>query len=156
MKGASCVESMQLVASNDNCTDDEKVHRTTRTCARIRIENVRHRDYVRDGVRFPGRVHEGHHVDIIPRQSIRLYGRDWTGNSLEKTPYDITFRIGDKAEYNSYNLHYIGVIEGIGEKRVRIRDDSGRIHQLEIADFSWRNRDFDLAKLEKANSEWLD
>lgn len=156
MKGASCVESVQVVASNDNGTTDENVYRTTRTCVRIRIENVRHRDYVRDGVRYPGRVHEGHHVDIVPRQSIRLYGHDWKWDSQEKTPYDITFKIGDKAEYDSYNLHYIGVIEGIGEKRVRIRDDSGRVHQLEIADFSWRNRGFDMAKLEKANAEWLD
>lgn len=137
------------------CTES-KIHRTTRTCTRIRIENVRDRDFVRDGVRYSGRVHEGHHVDIVPRESIRLYGHDCKGNCQEKTPYDITFKIGDKAEYDSYNLHYIGVIEGITEKRVRIRDDSGRIHQLEMADFSWRNRNFDLAKLEKANAEWLD
>ncbi len=148
------IESMQVVPSNDNGADDG--NKTTRACALIRIENVRHRDYVRDGIRYPGMVHEGHHVDIVPRQSIRLYGHDWTGNRQEKMPYDITFKIGDKAEYNSYNLHYVGVIEGISEKRVRIRDDCGRIHQLEIADFSWRNRNFDLAKLEKTNSEWLD
>lgn len=141
-------------ATNDNGIDDKGIQRVTRTCARIRIENVRHRDYVRSGVRFPGRIHEGHHVDIVPRQSIRLYGHEWNGR--EKIPYDITFKVGDKAEYDSYNLHYIGVIESIGEKRVTIRDDSGRIHKLEIADFSFRNRDFHLAKLEKANAEWLD
>lgn len=153
-----CIESTQFVAANDNNGNGEKkVHRTTRTCARIRIENVRDRDYVRQGVRYPGRVHEGHHVDIVPRQSIRLYGHDWTwGNTQEKTPYDITFKIGDKAEYDSYNLHFIGVIEGISEKRVRIRDISGQIRQLEIAEFSHHNRHFDLAKLEKANAEWLD
>ena len=53
-------------------------------------------------------------ADIEPKKSIRLYG---TFKNLCAGPrnYDITFKIGDKAEYDSYNLKYVGTITAIPE-----------------------------------------
>lgn len=111
---------------------------------------VRSRDYTRFGVRHSGTVAKGHMADVTPGVSVRLYGMDY--NRVDgPRPYDKTFRIGDTAEYDSYNLHYLGTITAIGAKTVSILDGFGKTHRLDLYDFDWRNYDLDLAKIADRN-----
>lgn len=67
-----------------------------------------------------------------------------------------SFRIGDWAEYDSYNLKYNGKIVSIGEKTVTIQHDRcTERSRLNLKDFAWRNWDFDLEKSAKENSETM-
>lgn len=67
----------------------------------------------------------------------------------------VAFRVGDVAEYDSYNLRYLGVITNITEKNVTI--DKGRGYstkaRLKHEQFGWRNKGFDLDKVRKENWE---
>ena len=72
-------------------------------------------------------------------------------------PFDKTFRVGDMAEYNSYNLCFFGPIIAIGEKTVTIQDKYGdQKYRLSLESFCRKNRNFDLAKAQKRNDEWRD
>lgn len=92
---------------------------------------------------------ETYNVEIEPKKSIRIYG-NYKGNNKA---FNITFKIGDKAEYDSYNLKYIGEIVSIGEKTVTIdpghRDKKSR---LSLAEFCWRNHNFDAERIAKENA----
>jgi hypothetical protein len=108
-----------------------------------------------------------YNVDIEPRQSIRLYGAyknhceysnnpDGTHTRIDQPkPFDITFKIGDVAEYDSYNLKYLGKIVAIGEKTITI--DPGYNWEgkkrLDLWHFAWRNWDFDINKIREYNAE---
>lgn len=74
-------------------------------------------------------------------------------NSYQPKPTSRTLSIGDMAEYDSYNLSYMGKIVQITEKTVCIQPahESG-YRRLPIADFCWRNWDFDVEK-KKAENE---
>ena len=69
----------------------------------------------------------------------------------------VTLRVGDEAEYDSYNLSYTGTITKITEKCVTIVAYPGsrmaRTHRLDLNAFCWRNWDFDAAATAKRNSE---
>lgn len=107
---------------------------------------------------------KGHHAVIVPGESIALFGTtrkrvstatEFHGFTTEH--YERRFRIGDLAEYHAFNLSYYGPIVSIGEKTIAIRESHGsRVHRLDIATFSRRNRDFDVEKAWKRNSEWSD
>ena len=90
-------------------------------------------------------------AEIEPKKSIRLFG---TFNNLTKGPrqYDITFKIGDKAEYDSYNLIYVGTIISIGEKTVTI-EHHGERSRLNLENFASKNWDFDFDKIQAYNHE---
>jgi hypothetical protein len=122
----------------------------------LTIENLQSRDCTRAGVRHPGRIAHGHHVEVAPGLFIRLYGIETNCHAGPKA-YDRTFRVGDSAEYDSHNLHYLGTIVGIGAKTVTIAEDDGRRsqHRLSLYDFSWRNRDLDLRALAERNHDVL-
>lgn len=97
-------------------------------------------------------------ADIVPGESIRLFGTRWPDSS-HAVAYDRTFKLGEMAEYGSYNLSYYGVITKITEKTVFIEERVGRqktIHRLDIAEFEWRNWSFDLAEAQKRNANWSD
>ena len=81
-----------------------------------------------------------------------------------------TFNVGDAAEYDSYNLSYIGTIESITDKTVTIwegtyRTDYGvisgaakektkkKVTRLTMEMFCWRNYNFDEAKKRAENAE---
>ena len=97
-------------------------------------------------------------ADIDPKKSIRLYG---TFYNLCKGPkaYDITFHIGDPAEYDSYNFKYTGHIVAISENTVTIEEkysngESGKPkHRLDLEHFASHNWDFDADKIKKYNAE---
>lgn len=69
----------------------------------------------------------------------------------------VTLRVGDEAEYSSYNLSYTGQITKITEKTVTIVAYPGsrmaRTHRLSLNEFCWRNFDFDAVATAKRNSE---
>lgn len=64
------------------------------------------------------------------------------------------FRIGDQAEYDSYNLSYLGEIVAITEKTVTIRPKyETKTRRLSLDTFAWRNWDFNLEETMKQNAE---
>ena len=121
-------------------------------------------DYTRKGVRYPGRIDKGHHVAVIPKVSIVCFGIEdnrtrldpATGRRVhEPYPYRVAFKVGDVAAYGGMNLTYTGRIESIGAKTVTIVDGSTRT-RLDLQAFSSLNRDFNLARIERRNAEWMD
>ena len=80
-------------------------------------------------------------TEITAGKSIRLYGEAY-GN-----PVDVTFLIGDEAEYDSYNFSYYGEILSITEKTVTIKPRYGNTNKrLKVRDFIWRNYNFSVEK----------
>ena len=69
----------------------------------------------------------------------------------------VTLRLGDEAEYGSYNLSYTGTITKITEKCVTIvaypGSNMARTHRLDLNEFCWRNWDFDAVATAKRNHE---
>jgi hypothetical protein len=103
-------------------------------------------------------IAQGHHARIVPGKSITLYG--FETNSFTPHSYETSFEIGDSAEYNSYNLSYVGIITSITAKTVTIvayhGTSSATTYRLSLERFEWRNREFDAEKTAKRNSEWMD
>ncbi len=99
-------------------------------------------------IRNPGWNNGDYNADIQPKQSIRIFGV-YTNSSKPK-PFDKTFKIGDEAEYNSYNLIYTGKIVSIGPKTVSI-DDDGKVTRLSIYGFIDKNHDFNVFKVNGHN-----
>ena len=67
------------------------------------------------------------------------------------------FKVGDMAEYDSYNLKYIAPIKTITAKNV-IFDIGSRFgreetKRLKYESFAWRNHDFDLEEVRAQNAE---
>tara|TARA_R110002020_G_scaffold220424_4_gene428359 strand:+ start:114 stop:470 length:357 start_codon:yes stop_codon:yes gene_type:complete len=95
-------------------------------------------------------------VTVAPGKFITL-GEVLSTHSVElPIPHlrERTFKIGDKAEYDSYNLSYYGPIVSITKKNVII-DDHGKRRRLPFETFHWRNITFDLAKKSAENSETM-
>jgi hypothetical protein len=85
-----------------------------------------------------------HNAEIIPGQSITLYGEQ------DGKAYSKTFKIGDIAEYDSYNLSYnlsyLGKIVSITAKTVTIQPSFQArrpepTRRLKVSTFEWRNYD---------------
>ena len=84
--------------------------------------------------------------------TIRIYGLH------NDKHFDKTFRIGDEAEYDSWNLSYTAPIVAIGIKTITFKE-AGNGYQkrrLDLSQFIWRNWNFNLAKIRKENSEYYD
>ncbi len=115
-----------------------------------RIETLTRKGGTHRGIAYPAEILEGHHADVVKGESIRLFG---THANCYDGPraFDITFKVGDSAEYDSYNLHYIGTITSITPKTVTIV--GSRKCRLSLRDFSWRNWNFDLDTIEARNAE---
>jgi hypothetical protein len=117
------------------------------------IHNLTERDRKLRGQLIRGKVHTGHHAELTPHASIRLFGIE-TNRHGGPLAYDRTFRVGDRCEIDSYNLRYLGTIVDIAPSYVAIRDDlGGKVKRMALPEFSWRNRDFDLPKVEAFNAE---
>jgi len=132
--------------------------------------NVKSRDRKRFGVVYEGEARKGHHVEVKPGDYVRLFGtnkkvrylkvhhRDgsMSGKSVPyDQDYDLTFRVGDRAEYDSYNLSYTGIIVSIGAKTIGIQSDHGKVKRLRLHEFSWRNDDFDIEKIRARNADTM-
>lgn len=123
----------------------------------MEIRNIKPKPYKRNGVVYQGtETRNDYHAEIIPGKSIRLFGtfRNHVNGPQE---FDLTFVIGDEAEYNSYNLTYTGEIVSIGAKTVTIKHYPNREtkSRLDFYDFAYRNWDFDSAKIAAENSETM-
>jgi hypothetical protein len=67
-----------------------------------------------------------------------------------------SFKIGDMAEYDSYNLSYYGPIVSITEKTVTIKDKHfDRKYRLKLDTFAWRNYNFNLEKTVQENADTM-
>lgn len=71
-----------------------------------------------------------------------------------------SFEVGDSAEYNSYNLRYVGTITKLTEKCVTIVAYKGRqgmekTHRLDLNEFCWRNYDFNLTEVTNKNHDTM-
>ncbi|MBU2647748.1 hypothetical protein KKI24_23775 [bacterium] len=84
-------------------------------------------------------------AQVIKNKAIRMFG--W----YQRSRFDRVFEIGDRAEYDSYNLSYIGPILSITEKTVSIDKGNG-VKRLKLKDFIWRNHNFSLAETKRLNS----
>ncbi len=119
--------------------------------------NVKDRDYTRLGVRHEGHIRMGHHVAVTPGEQIRLWGTrdeyDAEAKEFKKVSYNITFKIGDEAEYDSYNLIYTGKITKITNKTVMVKDPNYENKRLNFHDFSTKNHNFDAEDIARRNAE---
>lgn len=121
----------------------------------------------RGGQRF-GRKYEpevvpNNYAAITPGRQITLFGTEkrYPGGGMTPAmvPYVRRFQIGDVAEYDSYNLSYLGRISGITDKRVTIKkpDYKGDAKaSLDIAQFNSRNKNLNVAETVRRNQEWTD
>jgi hypothetical protein len=97
-------------------------------------------------------------VELRKGESIRLFG-EYKNHVKGPKPFDLSFKVGDRAVYGSFNLTYTGIIVSIGEKTVTIREPyshDSKCHRLQFSEFAWRNWDYDAEKIAKRNSEWMD
>ena len=93
--------------------------------------------------------HTCYSAEIEHGKSIRLYGYH------QHKEFNITFNIGDIAEYDSYNLKYMGKIVKITANTVTIDGKNTGVgnKRLSLYEFAWRNYDFDLEKISAQNHE---
>ena len=92
------------------------------------------------------------------KKLIRLFGFNRYGPTDDG--YSKEFKVGDTAEYDSFNLSYTGEIAKITEKTVTIMAYPGnptmeRTHRLDIHQFAWRNYDFNKEETARKNSEMM-
>ena len=120
--------------------------------------NVKGRDYVFRGVPRTGPVHHGHHIELTPGVSVRVFGKDMRFSKetkkFEETNYSVTFKVGDTAVYDSYNYKYLGTVEKISAKTITIRPEiGGGVKRLDLYTFSRKNSFFDLEAIQIGNAE---
>lgn len=128
--------------------------RVIRDGSKTTIYNVAARDYVSGGETKPGPVSVGENVEVVSGKYVRLFGTKdrVVGGVLKETKYDKTFKIGDEAEYDSYNFSYTGKITGVGTKTVTVTDGR-KCRRLSLHGFSFRNWNFDAAVIAARNAE---
>ena len=91
-------------------------------------------------------------ANIIAGISIRIHGTNSNNAEMAPKAFDKTFLIGDKCQTDSYNFIYVGTIEKITTKRVRVKDFDGRTRSMTIVKFCQQNYKFDAAKAEAHNT----
>lgn len=93
-------------------------------------------------------------AEVEKNKTIRIFGQ--YGNHVNGPQiFDKTFKVGDWAEYDSYNFSYLGKITSISEKCVSIEMDGykGQKTRLKLGSFVWRNWDFDKQAVDAKNAE---
>lgn len=89
-------------------------------------------------------------VDVVAKKSITVTREGETPNRFE---------IGDYAEYDAFNLTYVGKIIKITEKTVTIEYDSECLNpkkrRLSLYEFAWRNWNFNEAEVYNRNAETM-
>lgn len=90
------------------------------------------------------------HVYVQPGERIEVHTRDGAGGLTGMK----VFRVGDEAEYDSFNLKYTGTIKSITAKSVIVQPRFGRSSKrLDFRAFAWRNFDFDADRVARENYE---
>lgn len=104
---------------------------------------------------FTVQLGEGEWVTVTPGKSITLTEVTPVHNGVPSFE-ERTFRIGDAAEYDSYNLSYFGPIKSITKKNVIItHKHSDKTTRLPFHTFHWRNIKFDARTAAERNSETM-
>lgn len=69
---------------------------------------------------------------------------------------ELTYRVGDEAVHGAYNLVYIGTIESISPKTIKVIDrHGGKVRRMRHDEFvRYNNRPIDVAH--RRNAEWTD
>lgn len=121
------------------------------------IQNIQPKPITNRGVVYAPQNDKGAIFNAeITKTSIRIFGV-YTNTTTGPKLFDRTFKIGDEATYDSFNLVYTGAIKKIGPKSVTVfnscRDKNTR---LDLFDFIRRNWNFDLDKINDRNSKWMD
>lgn len=117
--------------------------------------NLVPRPYKRGGVTFTRENTQGtYHAEVIGRGSIRIFGV-CTNHVSGAQHFDRIFKLGDAAEYDSYNLKYVGNIVAIGPNTVTVKHyhNSATVTRLSLFEFVDRNWNFDEAGHAKYNAE---
>lgn len=117
------------------------------------MKNIQPKSYTKFGTTHHPKETNIYHANITPKKSIRLYGTQ-INHLPGPIDFDLTFNIGDQAEYDSYNLDYTGEIVAIGAKTITI-EDHGERHRLDLHTFSWRNWNFDVQRIFENNCDTL-
>jgi len=96
---------------------------------------------------------ESYMLYVTPGDRVEIHTHNRSGELVSLK----VFRVGDEAEYDSYNLRYIAPIKSITAKNV-IFDMSdkcqrGDTKRLKMDQFAWRNHDFDLEAVRAQNAE---
>ena len=86
-------------------------------------------------------------AQVVKNKAIRIFGK-YGGED-----FDQVFFMGDKAEYDSYNLSYFGEIVGITDKTVTIQPKGEGKRRLKLGTFIWRNHNFDLSQAMAENMD---
>lgn len=104
--------------------------------------------FTRHGVKSPSAPTE-YLVELEAGKSVKVF-RERNGVIEEGT----RFEIGSEAEYDSFNLSYLGSIESISEKTITIvksRGVSAKKHRLSLYEFCWRNFKFNSEEVRERN-----
>lgn len=132
--------------------------------SRTVVTDIQPKPYTQNGVKCaPANTDGTYNAEILPDFEIRIYGT-YTNNGhydaaaklwvVEPKPFDKAFRLGNEAEYDSYNLSYTGKIVGIGPKTVTI-ENHGKKRRLDLYEFCRRNWNFDAEKIARRNAETM-
>lgn len=133
----------------------------------IHVVGVKQKDYTHFGKTHEGEVNQDMNADIMKGQWIRIYGisnglvkydKETKASTHYKVAYDKTFKIGDTAEYDSYNTSFTGKIVAIGEKTVTISKGHGERSnaQLDLYTFIRRNWDYDAERIAEERANYYD
>lgn len=68
------------------------------------------------------------------------------------------FEVGDRVEYDSFNLSYTGTITNITAKCIIVKTGSfgGKTCRMKPENFAWRNWNFDASATAAKNAAWSD
>lgn len=144
------------VAANDSAP--------VKPSAPVTVWEIKAKDSKRFGRVIPGDVAKGHHAQIVPGKSIRLFGEvgqryDGTRGLVDGGVFKRDFKIGDEAVVGSYNLVYTGIITAITEKTITVVEYAGtssaKTHRMDLFTFDMRNRDFNAEETARRNENTL-
>ena len=98
------------------------------------------------------RGHESYILFVTPGEKVEIHTYSRVGDLTDVK----VFRIGDIAEYDSYNLTYTAPIKQITAKNVIFdmsdRCSSKETKRLKMDSFAWRNHDFDAERIAARNA----
>jgi hypothetical protein len=95
-------------------------------------------------------------VQVVPYAQTEIKATIEIGVSitLDYKGVAVRFKIGDTAEYDSYDLRYLGEVVSITEKSVTIQPKyANKKTRLKIENFAWRNEGFNLEEVNRENHE---
>lgn len=100
-----------------------------------------------------GDIEKGYQAEVIPGASVRIFGVDHNG--FKPRSFDLTFKVGDVAVYDSFNFAFTGSITKIGPKTVTIKGTTAT-RQLDLCSFMQKNWNYCAERITKERLNWMD